>query len=139
MVRPRARWTVPLGEIYKINFDGAVFIDEDRAGIGVIIQDSQCMVMASISHNIPLPISVVELETLTVAKALEFSIDLGFVSAILEGDLEIIMKALMDDSPSLASFGLLIRDVKTYAEQFQCISFSNVGREAFAPQDESNC
>ena len=75
------------------------------------------------SHNIPLPISIVELKTLAAAKALEFSIDLGFVSAILEGDSEIVMKALTNDSASLASFGLLIRDVKTYAEQFQCISF----------------
>ena len=69
------------------------------------------------------PISVVELETLATAKALEFSIDLGFVSTILEGDSEIVMKALMNDSASLASFGLLIRDVKTYVELFQCISF----------------
>ena len=45
----------PLGGIYKINFDGVVFTNKDRAGIGVFIQDSQCMVMASISHNIPLP------------------------------------------------------------------------------------
>ena len=37
MVRPRTRWTMPLGEIYKINFDGAMFTNEDRAGIGVII------------------------------------------------------------------------------------------------------
>ena len=83
--------------------------------------------MASMSHNITLPISVVELKTLAAAKALEFSIDLGFVSAILEGDSKIVMKALMDDSPSLASFGLLIRDVKTYVEQYQYISFSHVG------------
>uniref|UniRef100_A0A7N2MVZ4 RNase H type-1 domain-containing protein n=1 Tax=Quercus lobata TaxID=97700 RepID=A0A7N2MVZ4_QUELO len=117
--RPRASWTAPLGEIYKINFDGAVLTDEDRAGIGVIIRDSQGMVMASMSHNITLPISVVELKTLAAAKALEFSIDLGFVSAIFEGDSKIVMKALMDDSPSLASFGLLIRDVKTYVEQYQ--------------------
>lgn len=39
------------------------------------------------------------------------------------------MNALKDDSASLASFGLLIRDVKTYAEQLQCIRFSHVGKE----------
>ena len=89
--------------------------DEDRAGIGVIIRDSQGMVMASMSHNITLPISVVELKTLAVAKALEFSIDLRFVSAILEGDSKIVMKSLMD--------------VKTYVEQFQYISFSYVGSD----------
>ena len=39
------------------------------------------------------------------------------------------MNALKDDSTSMASLGLLIQDVKTYVEQFQCISFSHVGRE----------
>ena len=81
------------------------------------------------SQNIPLPLTVVELKTLAVAKALEFAIDLGFSSIILEGDSEILMKSLMDDSLSLASFRLLIQDVKTYAELFQCISFSHVHRE----------
>lgn len=33
IARPRARWTMPQREFYKINFDGAVF----RAGIGDII------------------------------------------------------------------------------------------------------
>nr|POE73574.1 hypothetical protein CFP56_47814 [Quercus suber] len=68
------------------------------------------------SYFVSLSISVVELETLAAAKALEFSIEVGFDLVILEGDLEIVMKVLMDDSPSLASFGLLIQDVKTYAE-----------------------
>ena len=30
------------------------------------------------SQNIPLPLTIVELKTLAVAKALEFAIDLGF-------------------------------------------------------------
>ena len=95
---------------------GAMFTDEDRARIEVVIRNSQDMVMASMSHNVHLPISIVELEPVAIAKALDFSIDLGFVLAILEGDLEIVMNALKDDSTSLASFGLLIRDVKTYVE-----------------------
>ena len=70
------------------------------------------------------PISVVELETLATAKAFEFFIDLGFVSTILEGDSEIVMKALTDDSASLASFGLLIRDVKTYVNNFNVLVFT---------------
>ena len=99
--------------MYKINFDGVVFTDEDKAGIGAIIRNSQDMVMALMSHNVHLPILVVELETLAIAKVLDFSIDLGFVYAILEGDLEIVMNALKDD---LAPLGFLIRDVKNYVE-----------------------
>ena len=112
----------------KINFDGAVFKDEDRAGIGVVVRDSLGLVLASLSQNIPLPHSVVNLETQAACRALEFSLKLGFDKAILEGDSMIVMTALRDPSPSLASFGLLVQDAQWMARLFTCISFQHVGR-----------
>ncbi|XP_050248608.1 uncharacterized protein LOC126695850 [Quercus robur] len=103
-------------------------MDEDRAGIGVVVRDSQGMVMASLSQNIPLPHSVVNLGTLAACRALEFSLELGFDKAILEGDSMIVMAALRDHSPSLASYGLLLRDSQLMANLFTCISFQHVGR-----------
>ena len=70
-----------------------------------------------------------ELKTLAALKALEFATDLGLISVVLEGDSEILMNALMDNLLLLASFGLLIQDIKVYAEFFRCISFSHVRRE----------
>ena len=102
------RWQPPSMDRVKINFDGAVFKNEDGAGIGMVVRDSQGMVMASLSQNIPLPHSVVNLETLAACRALEFSLELGFDKAILEGDSMIVMAALRDTSPSLASYGLLL-------------------------------
>nr|POE50399.1 hypothetical protein CFP56_35572 [Quercus suber] len=82
--------------------------DGDRAGIIVIIRDNQGMVMVSMSQNITLPLFIMELETLATRRTLELSLELGFDSVILEGGSEIVMKALKDDSSSLASFNLLI-------------------------------
>ena len=53
--RPLVKWSPPVEEYYKVNFDGAVFRGEEKAGIGVIIRNSQGMVMASISQKISLP------------------------------------------------------------------------------------
>lgn len=61
---------MPQREFYKINFDGAVF----RAGIGDIIWDCQGLVLTSMSQNILLPLTVVELEDLATVKALELAI-----------------------------------------------------------------
>ena len=126
--RPLAKWSPPVEEYYKVNFDGAVFRDEEKAGIGVIIRNSQGMVMASLSQKISLPQTVVELETLVATRAIEFSIELGFSKVILEGDSETVIKALQDNSPSLAPFGLLIRDAYEAANFFTCISYAHVGR-----------
>ena len=60
-VRPRIRWTPPPEDFYKINFDAAVFQEDNRAGIGVIVRDCNGLVMAFLSQNIPLQISVEEL------------------------------------------------------------------------------
>ena len=122
------RWQPPPANLIKINFDGAMFKDDERAGIGVVVRDSQGLVLASLSQNIPLPHSVVILETLAACRALEFSLELGFDKAILEGDSLIVMTALRDPSPSLASFGLLVQDAQCLARSFTCISFQHVGR-----------
>ena len=84
--------------------------------------------MASLSQKISLPQTVVELETLAATRAMEFSIELGFSKVIIEGDSETVIKALQDNSPSLAPFGLLIRDAQEAANLLNCISFAHVGR-----------
>ena len=63
----------------------------------MVIRDCQGLVLgllALLSQIIPLPLTVVELETLVVAKALEFAIDLGLSTVILEGDTKIIINVL---------------------------------------------
>lgn len=84
--RLRVKWKASHGEYYKINFNGAMFTEIDRAGIRVIIRDYKGFAMASLSQIIPLPLTVVELETLAAAKALEFALELGLDFDIIEGD-----------------------------------------------------
>ncbi|XP_075633348.1 uncharacterized protein LOC142605796 [Castanea sativa] len=124
-----ARWSATQAGFYKINFDGSLFTSLDRANVGVVIRDCNGLVMASLSQPIPLPLTVMEIETIAAARALEFALELGLNSVILEGDCEILMKSLMEDLLSLASSGLLIQDVKVIAKSFQCIRFSQVRKE----------
>ncbi|KAL0007214.1 hypothetical protein SO802_008716 [Lithocarpus litseifolius] len=86
-------------------------------------------------HVVPLPNVIfkwtdnVHTSVIGGSLSLLFYYELGLNSVILEGDCEILMKSLMEDSLSLASSGLLIQDVKAIAESFQCIRFSHVRRE----------
>ena len=52
---PLSKWFPPVKDYYKVNFDGTVFKEEDKVGIGVIIRNCHGMVMASLSQNIPIP------------------------------------------------------------------------------------
>ena len=90
----------------------------DRAGIGVIIRDCNGLLMASLSQPIPLPLIALETETLAATRALEFAQELGLNSIILEGDYEILIKSLVEDSLSVTSSGLLIQHVKVIAKSF---------------------
>ena len=61
---------------YEINFDGVVFTKEERANNGVVVRDDQGMVIASMSQNIAMPLSVVEVEVVAAVRALEFSLEI---------------------------------------------------------------
>lgn len=60
------------------------------------------MVMDSLTQQLPLPFTVLEMEDLEARKVLEFVLELGFNRVILEGDCEILIKALQSMKQSLA-------------------------------------
>ena len=57
-------WTAPEYSCYKINSDGAIFDKDNNVGLGVVIRNSEGLVMASLSQLIPLPPTVIEVKTL---------------------------------------------------------------------------
>ena len=104
------------------NYINTMFQEEDRAGIGVIIRECQGKGLAHMVGIIPLPLTVIEFETLTISKALQFDANLSLEDVTPEGVSEIAMNTLNANSQSLESFGLLSRDVKCFASLFHCIS-----------------
>ena len=49
------------------------------------------MVIASMSQNIAMPLSVVEVEVIAAVRALEFSLEIRISSIVIEGDLELVI------------------------------------------------
>ncbi|KAK7832828.1 hypothetical protein CFP56_026182 [Quercus suber] len=94
------------------HFDGAVFSNENKASLGVIIRDSSSLALASCSEILSKAYTSNEVEAIAVAKALSFAKDLGFKKAVLEGDSLVVIKALLDEDGSLAPYGLLVEDAK---------------------------
>ena len=90
-----------------MNYNGAIFQEQGKASIGVVIRNSEGEVMASLSQQIPLPTTVAQVEALAAHRAVEIARELGFPRITIEGDSESICKDLLNPSPSLALHGLL--------------------------------
>lgn len=82
---PASCWRPPNQGCFKINFDGTLFSKENRARIGVVVHNKEGLVLASLSQQIPLPATVLEVETLATRRALEFAIEIGVHELFLKG------------------------------------------------------
>ena len=128
-VRPRARWSPPPVGWFKANFDATISQDVGRAGLGVILSDSQGLAMVSLAQNIQLASSVAEMEALAATRALELAAELGFDRVIFEGDSTSVITSLTDQVSNLALFGLLIKEAQDLALRLNHVKFQHVGRD----------
>ena len=124
------RWRCLPAGLVKINFDGAVFGASNMFGIGVVIRDSNGAVLASCSQKIPQACKAKEIEVLAALKALSFVFEFGFRSAILESDSLGLIQALKSEKRSLSPTGLLIEDVKVFANNFVRLLYSHIKRNS---------
>ena len=108
-----ALWQPPPSTCFKINFNGATFVAKNKSSIGVVIRDSQGMVIGFLSQLLPQEFQAVEIEALVALRALELALELGPAQVVLEGDSKVDMDALADEAISLSSYGLLIANAKS--------------------------
>ena len=107
----------------------AIFNDVGRAGLGVIIRDSQGLAMAALAQNVQLASSVVEMEALATTRAVELAVEIGLDRIIFEGDSSIVIRGLTDQVPNFAPLGFLIKEANELANQLTHVKFQHVGRE----------
>ena len=122
--------------VYKANFDGAVFQELQKAGVGVVIRNSNGEVIGALSESYLLPATVEDVEAITCRKAISFAINPGLENVVFEGNSETIIKALNSDYTCLTSFGHIIDDARTLALCFDTFSFMHVKRSGNAVADK---
>ena len=113
----------------KINFDGAVFSEPKMSDIRVVTRDNNGVVLASCSEKLPQAYKADEIKALAALKALSFAYELGFRSAILEGDSLVLIQALTSKEYSLSPTGLLVEDVKVFANNYVRLLYSHIKRK----------
>ncbi|KAK7828360.1 hypothetical protein CFP56_030324 [Quercus suber] len=122
-------WKSPDSSTLKTNFDDAIFEDLDAIGIGVVVQNSSGEVLAALSEIIPLPSSIVALETIAAQRAVIFLQELGLGSSIFEGDSETSILAIKSQCFHHSLVGHLIKDIMSSVSSLNYFSFSHTCRQ----------
>ena len=118
-----------MSEFYKVNYDVAMLMDSGEARIGVVIRNENGEVMGSLAEKIAKPECVEVLEALVARRAILFATELGLKWVIIEGDSEIVFKALSGVSPDRSCIGHIIKDYKSISGLFQAHSFSHTRQQ----------
>lgn len=117
------RWRPPSPNYYKINFDGVVFSDVEAAGLGIVIRDSFGRVIGSLAERVPLLSSAATVEALACKRALLFANQLCIFEAVVDGDAELIIRALQGREVHHLEYGHVIQDSLALAAEFRFCKF----------------
>ena len=109
-----------------MNYDGAIFKELGATGLGVIIRDSVGSMIGALAERIPLPPSVAMVEALACRRAIQFAMELSVFNATIEGNAEIISKALREGGSNHPEYGLVINNSLRLASGFRFCNFAHV-------------
>ena len=126
--RMEARWKPPGAGLFKINFDGAVFVDRSLAGLGIVICDELGLIIVALSQKIPLPSLVELVEALAVQRALIFTQEISIFKAEMEGDSLKVIQALNNPKPNRTQMGHIICDIQRLGVGMQSCTFNHTRR-----------
>lgn len=122
-------WQPPNPGEYKTNFDGAMFTESDEAGLGVVVRDSNGLVVAAMEEKIKQPHSVECLEMLAARRAVMFVKEIGLQESHFEGDSELVIKELHRNGIQFSSIRHLARDRLSHVSSLKSFSFAHVVRQ----------
>ena len=121
-------WKPPNLGVYKVNFDGALFLDQGCADLGVVVRDSAGLVMAALSQRVRLPGSPDVVEALVARRAICFAQELSLHNVVFEGDSLKVIQAIIHTRPVQTLYGHIIDEIRLLSSSFIC-NFLHVNRK----------
>ncbi|XP_030941619.1 uncharacterized protein LOC115966542 [Quercus lobata] len=121
-------WKPPDSGVYKVNFDGTLFLEQRCAGLGVVVRDSTRLVTAVLSQRVRLPSSADVVEALATRRAICFAQELSLHNVVIEGYSLKIIQAITDTRPMQTLYGHIIDEIRLLSSSFIC-NFLHVNRK----------
>ena len=117
-----------MGELYKTNYDGAMFSESGEASIRVVVRDANGEVIAALAEKITYPGSVEMVEALVARRVAKFVVELGISLSEFEGDSEVVCKALRAADWGHPYIDQIVKDTWSIVGSLRTFSFSHTRR-----------
>ncbi|CAI9783849.1 unnamed protein product [Fraxinus pennsylvanica] len=125
----RTGWNAPPERVLKLNVDGALFEDQRRYGIGMIIQDAIGQVIFSASKPEKGNMDPMEAEFLAILRGLQICLSLSIPNLQVESDSPLVVQELTETpAESLFLWGNLIQDIRILMNRFPNINVRHKSR-----------
>ena len=118
---------------YKINTDGATFVNTQSVGDGVIIRDNKGQVEATLSKNLPILLGPIEIEAKSLEEGVLFVWDISVQDVVLESDSKMVVVALIGTSETLVAIDNNIGGIRAKFQAFRCVEISHAKRDGNCP------
>jgi ribonuclease HI len=123
------RWSLPPEDMVHINVDAAMFTSSHQMGIGVVIRNHLGECLAACSELLD-EVTVSELaEALVLRRALSLADDEGICKLVVVSDCLSAIQRIQSTAMDRRLVGVVIQDIKEFANNFTNIYFSHVRRQ----------
>ncbi|XP_040994261.1 uncharacterized protein LOC121240796 [Juglans microcarpa x Juglans regia] len=105
-------WKTPKGKWFKANFDGAINMEQQKMGMGIVVKDSKGEVIASLCGTQGSVTSPFIAEFNTLWRTMDLCSELGIQDVIIEGDAKVLINAIKAETEDESWRGQLVEDMK---------------------------
>jgi hypothetical protein len=105
------RWRPPVQDNFKLNVSTFVDKKSKSVGIGIVIRDAQCQVLAALQKKVEMCDSKTQMQAKAILTAVQFAFDMGFRWLEVDIPYKELIPWLQADDLCLAPIGPLIEDI----------------------------
>ena len=129
----QTRWHPPDPPRFKMNVDATNFNDLRAMGAGMVLQDSQGVLLVAMCKRILANLSALDAEAKSMEIAVQFAWELGFRKVYFETDFSSLKNILTSLSNAPASLETITDNILAQLDRFCFVSFGHVKREGNRP------
>ncbi|KAF5454868.1 hypothetical protein F2P56_024501 [Juglans regia] len=120
-------WCKPPLRVLKLNVDGAIFPDQHRVGVGIILRDNASTVLMAVSMRESEVNDLAKIELVAMLKGLQLCLTMDIKDLILESDSLLTVNQLNEDTNSWSFLGNIIKETKHLLTRFRSCIVRHIG------------